>query len=61
MKRSDNILEGSNHQKWLFISFFTSKFQSFFASKMNVEESLVEKLQRQSIEKLHKLKEEQGD
>jgi hypothetical protein len=44
MKQGDNALEGDKHyNNSLLLS--TSKFQSFF-SKMSVEESLVEKLQR---------------
>jgi hypothetical protein len=59
MKRGDNVLQGGNHQNNYLFSFSTSKFRLFFVSIMNVEESLVEKLQRPSRKKLWKLKEEQ--
>ncbi len=52
------FLEGDNHESDYLFSFSTSRFQSFFVSKMSVEESLVEKSQRQFREKLQKLKEE---
>ncbi len=53
------FLEGDDHKSDSLFSFSTSRFQSFFVSKMSVEESLVEKLQKQSREKLQKLQEEQ--
>ncbi len=59
MKCGDNISEGGKHQNDYLFSFSTNKFKSFFISRMNVEESLVEKLQRQFRQKLQKLKEEQ--
>jgi hypothetical protein len=52
MKRSDNVLEGKNHNIDYLFSFSTSKFQSFFVSRMNAKKSVVEKLQRQFKEKL---------
>jgi hypothetical protein len=57
MKRGDNASKGDKHYNDFLFSFSTSKFQSFFVSKMSVEESLMEKLQRHSEEKLQKLKE----
>jgi hypothetical protein len=58
MKQVDNISKSGKHQSDSLFSFSTSKFQSFFISKMSAEESFVEKLQRQSRKKLQKLKEE---
>jgi hypothetical protein len=57
MKRDDNASKGDKHYNDSLFLFSTSKFQSFFISKMNVEQSLVENLQRQFREKLQKLKE----
>ncbi len=59
MKHGDIVLEGDKHQNDSLFLFSTSRFQSFFVSRMSVEEKLVEKLQRQSKVKLEKLKEEQ--
>ncbi len=59
MKRGDSVLEGDNYQNDSLFSFSINRFQSFFISKMNTKESLVEKLQKQYREKLQKLKEEQ--
>ncbi len=59
MKQIDNTLEGGKHYNDSLFLFFTSKFQPFFVSKMSVEESLMENLQRKSKQKLQKLKEEQ--
>jgi len=59
MKWSDCVSEGGKHQSDYLFSFSTSKFQSFFVSRMSAEKILVEKLQIQSRKKLHKLKEEQ--
>jgi hypothetical protein len=58
MKQVDNISKSGKHQSDYLFSFSTSKFQSFFVSKMSAEESFVEKLQRQFRKKLQKLKEE---
>ncbi len=57
MKQGDNTSKGGKHYNFFWFS--TSRFQSFFVSKMSGEESFVEKLQRQFREKLQKLKEEQ--
>jgi hypothetical protein len=46
MKRGNNTSKGGKHYNDFLFSFTISKFQSFFVSSMNVEESLVEKLQR---------------
>ncbi len=59
MKQGDNTSKGSKHYNDSLFLFSTSKFELFFVSKMNVEKSFVEKLQRQSREKLQNLKEEQ--
>jgi hypothetical protein len=59
MKRSDNVSKGNKHQNNYLFSFSISRFQLFFVSRMNIEESLLENLQRKSREKLQKLKEEQ--
>jgi hypothetical protein len=48
----------ANNKTLLHFHFFVNKFLSFFVSKMSAKESFVEKLQRQSREKLQKLKEE---
>jgi hypothetical protein len=45
MKRGDNVSKGGNHWNNFLFSFFTSKFQSYFVSRMSVKESIVEKLQ----------------
>jgi hypothetical protein len=58
MKRGDNISKGGKHQNDSLFLFSKNKFQSFFVSRMSAKESLVEKLQRQSKEKLQKLKKE---
>ncbi len=58
MKWDDNALEGDIHYGDYFL-FSTNRFQLFFVSKMSAEESLMEKLQMQSREKLLKLKKEQ--
>jgi len=58
IKRDDYILEGDKQQSTFSFSLSTNKFLSFFISKMNVEESFIKKLQRQSKEKLQKLNEE---
>ncbi len=52
MKRGDSVLEGDNYQNDSLFSFSINRFQSFFISKMNTKESLVEKLQKQYREKL---------
>jgi hypothetical protein len=52
MKQGDNTSKGSKHYNDSLFLFSTSKFELFFVSKMNVEKSFVEKLQRQSREKL---------
>jgi hypothetical protein len=52
MKQSDNVSEGGQHHNDFLFLFSTSKFQPFIVSKMNVEKSLMEKLQRQSRKKL---------
>jgi hypothetical protein len=59
MERGDKVSKVGNHYNDLLFSFSTSSFQSFFVFRMIVEESVVGKLQRQSKEKLQKLKEEQ--
>jgi hypothetical protein len=59
MKQGDYVSKGSKHQSDYLFLFSTSMFQSFFVSRMSVETSFVEKLQRLSREKLQKLKEEQ--
>ncbi len=59
MKRGDNVLDCDNYQSDSLFSFSINRFQSFFISIMSTEKSLVEKLQKQSREKLQKLKEEQ--
>jgi hypothetical protein len=46
MKQGDNISEGNKQQNNSLFLFSTSKFQSFFVSKMSVEENLVEILQK---------------
>jgi hypothetical protein len=46
MKQGDNALKGGKHYNNYLFSFSTSRFQSFFISKMSVEESFVENLQR---------------
>jgi hypothetical protein len=58
IKRDDCILEGDKQQSTFSFSLSTNKFLSFFISKMNVEESFIKKLQRQSKERLQKLNEE---
>jgi hypothetical protein len=58
MKRGDNISKGGKHQNDSLFLFSKNKFQLFFVSRMSAKESLVEKLQRQSKEKLQKLKKE---
>ncbi len=58
IKQDDYILEGDKQQSTFSFSLSTNKFLSFFISKMNVEESFIKKLQRQSKEKLQKLNEE---
>ncbi len=57
MKQGDNASKGNKYYDSSFL-FSINRFQSFFVSKMSVEESLVEKLQRQFRKKLQKLKEE---
>jgi hypothetical protein len=42
-------------------SFSTNKFLSFFVSGMSVEESFMEKLQKQSRDKLQKLREKKQE
>ncbi len=59
MKRGDSVLKGNNHQSNFLFSFFISRFQSFFIFRMSVEKSFMENLQRQSKEKLQKLKDKQ--
>jgi hypothetical protein len=59
MKRGDNTSKGGKHYNDYLFSFSISRFQLFFVSRMNIEESLLENLQRKSREKLQKLKEEQ--
>jgi hypothetical protein len=56
MKSHDCISKGSK-QYSDFLFFSTSRFLLVFVSRMSVEESFVEKLQRQFKEKLQKLKE----
>jgi hypothetical protein len=46
MKRGDYVSKDNKHHNNSLFLFSTSKFQSFFISKMGVEESFVEKLQR---------------
>jgi hypothetical protein len=46
MKQGDYVSKGDKHQSDSLFSFSISKFQSFFVSRMSVEESLVGKLQR---------------
>ncbi len=58
MKCGDNISKGGKHYNNSLFLFSKNKFQSCFVSRMSVEESLVEKLQRQFKEKLQKLKKE---
>ncbi len=48
MKWDDYVLEGGKEQSASSFSFFTSKSLLFFISRMSVEESFAEKLQRQS-------------
>jgi hypothetical protein len=52
IKQDDFILEGGKQHSASSFLFFTNKYLSFFVSKMIVEESFVEKLERQSKEKL---------
>jgi hypothetical protein len=51
-KRDDCILEGDKQYNTSSFSFYVNKFLSFFVSRMSVEESFVEKLQRQSRKRL---------
>jgi hypothetical protein len=44
MKRGDNVSKGGNHQSDFLFSFSINKFQSFFVSRMSVEEKFMEKL-----------------
>jgi hypothetical protein len=46
MKQGDNISKGDKHQSNFLFSFSTSRFQSFFVSRMSAEEILMEKLQK---------------
>jgi hypothetical protein len=50
MKWNDYDLEGEKEYNASLFSFSTSKLLSFFVSRMSVEESIVEKLQRLSRE-----------
>jgi hypothetical protein len=59
MKWDDYISKGDKEQNTSSFLFSTSKSLSFFVSKMSAKESFVENLQRQSREKLQKLKKEQ--
>jgi hypothetical protein len=54
MKRHDYIVEGGKQRSASSFSFSINKFPSFFLSKMSVDESFVEKLRRQSKERLQK-------
>jgi hypothetical protein len=44
MKWGDNTSEGGKHYNDSLFFISTRRFRSFFVSKMNVEESIVEKL-----------------
>jgi hypothetical protein len=59
MKWDDYISKGDKEQNTSSFLFSTSKSLSFFVSKMSAKESFVENLQRQSREKVQKLKKEQ--
>jgi hypothetical protein len=59
MKQGDYVSKSNKHQSDSLFLFSLSRFQLFFVSRMSVETSFVEKLQRPSREKLLKLKEEQ--
>jgi len=59
MKQGDYVSKSNKHQSDSLFLFSLSRFQLFFVSRMSVETSFVEKLQRPSKEKLLKLKEEQ--
>ncbi len=59
MKQGDCVLEGDKQQNDSSFLFSSSRFLSFFISKMSAKESFVENLPRQSREKLQKLNEEQ--
>ncbi len=51
MKWGDNVSEDNKNYSDFLFSFSTTKFHSFFVSRMNVEESFMDKLQRQSKKK----------
>jgi len=54
MKRGDGISTFDKENNDSLFSFFANKFLSFLISRMSANESFVEKLQRQSKEKLQK-------
>jgi hypothetical protein len=58
VKQGEYFSKDDKDQNASLFSFFISKLLSFFVSKMSAKESFVENLQRQSKERLQKLKEE---
>jgi hypothetical protein len=46
MKQGDNASKGGKHYNNSLLSFSTSRFQSFFVSRMNAKKSFMENLQR---------------